>query len=203
MRVTGVNRHVGRRAVVAVALFVVTTLSPYSASAGTGLTEAFWSAGDFSIQLNSNNNVVGFWRTLLRSMNQCPGTVNAVFDQALRTKTIEVQQTWQTYHPPFSSLPADGVVNHNDWDAFEFSYVPPVQGQPNALRFQYFGFTDGFGTQYWTYYGGGNEVHLGFNPVAHQDFFDPYMLGHLNLQTGWSLLAASSSSTMGSYSCSS
>ena len=106
-----------RRCFAGFVLVVATSIIPQHADAGTGLRTAFWSGSAFSIQQGSNNNVVGYWRMLLQSMNRCPGTVSSSFTASLRAETISTQQTWLTYNPSFSTSPADGIINQNDWNA--------------------------------------------------------------------------------------
>jgi hypothetical protein len=86
--------------------------------------------------------------------------MTSTFNSSLRTTTIEVQQTWNSYYPPFTTQPADGIVNGNDWDAIEFAYTPPGPNPPPGvlpgfMRYQYFGVTDG-----------GTSAHLGWNPYT-------------------------------------
>jgi hypothetical protein len=85
-----------------------------------------------------------------------------------------------------------GVMNPSMWYAFQFD---STEEYPQFMRLAYLGYTDGYGTWQYEYYGGGSiGAHLGFNPISSQWLFSP---------TPWSnpsyMVPATTNRTVGSY----
>ncbi len=192
---------------IAIALvFVTSTLPAGRVEAASGLTSIFWSGSGFTVSTSTHaySNATAFWQTILNSTNACV-IVNGIFGSQTQAMTINRQQTWNSYNPSFPNiLPADGVVNTNDWNGMQFSKTPPNnQGGDSYYRHQYYGYTNGYATEYWTYYGGGAfEALMGWNAFVPNWYLNPYPVSQAGWSSGWSLFPASASRTIGSYSCS-
>lgn len=166
--------------------------------AGSGITTSFWSGSNFTLSTSQHNvsNAAAWWQNILNSTGKCVA-VNGVF--GISTKNASI--AWQNdstfgFTPPFFPGSANGVVNQDDYNAMQFAKDPF-----GIYRHRYAGYTDGYATQYWLYYGGGEAALMGWNPYAHQQFFNPYRISQASQSTGWTLIAASANRTIGSYSC--
>jgi hypothetical protein len=144
---------------------------------------------------NKYSNATAFWQLILNSNGSCLA-VDGIFGTLTRNATIGFQND-------FGATPANGTVAVGTWNATQFALIPQNPNEPPSYRHQPTGYVDGFGTQYFTYYGGGGgeEAKQGWNPYVPQWFFNPFMNSQAGQSTGWSLIAASANRTIGSYSC--
>lgn len=201
------KRRVIARSLVALALAAAGGLYQEPVLAATGLQTLFWAGSNFSLSTSTHNssNAAAFWQNIVNSTGPCLA-VNGLFNTSTRNTTITLQSNWDTslntpHQPDFPNLlPADGIVNKNDWNGMQFSTYAVLQGEV-LYRHQYRGYTDGYATQYWQYYGGGGYALMGWNQFVPNWFFNPYRISQGNQNSGWTLIAATSNRTIGSYSC--
>ena len=185
------------------AAFILSMIHPGQVEAGTGIYTGFWSGSGFTLSMNTHrySNASAWWQNLLNSTGKC-----LVLDGNFGSLTKAATQTWQgdtgyDADGQWQSATTDGVVNSDDFNKMQFSKAPGGYGIPNYYRHQYAGYTDGYATQYWTYYGGGESALLGWNPFAAQQFFNPYRISQAGMTSNWTLIPASANRTISSYPC--
>ncbi|TPW12487.1 MAG: hypothetical protein FD127_2606 [Acidimicrobiaceae bacterium] len=164
------------------------------ADASTGIRTPFWSGSGMTLSQTSYkySNASAFWQTLANSNGECI-PVDGIFGPVTAAATINIQNGF--------GVPATDVVNAGTRNALQF-WVASYEEPDHILiyRHQNFGYIDGFGTQYWSYYGGGPiEALMGWNPIVPQWFLNPYPASSGSIN--WTLIAASASRTIGSYPC--
>jgi hypothetical protein len=105
--------------------------------------------------------MAGFVQALVNS-NGCNLTVDGIYGN---------QTTWFTAGAQNGIVGWNngGVMNPSMWYQFDFA-SSPVFGPRKINEY----FVDGFGTQYWSYYGGNTTAELGWNPIASQWLYSPY-----------------------------
>lgn len=148
-----------------------------------GLDQFSWSAPGLTVSRTSNrySDLAGFAQALVNS-NGCSIPVDGDFGNL---------STWNL------ALMQNGILGYNNggvmdpamWSAFQSA------GSVYGARLGYQGFTDGYGTEYWGYYGGGAlGAELGWNPFVPQWLFSPTPFSNRAFLTG-----AIPSWTIGSY----
>ncbi len=156
-----------------------------SASAGSGLRTFRLANSGISLSKTSYrySNATGFWQTILNS-NHCTCIVDGDFGNQTRDKTI----SFQTGHGLFAS----GAVGPSTWN-----YINDSQSVYGP-RLDPTGIIDGYGTAYYSFYGGVDpSALLGWNPFGSQWMFNPYSSS--SGSTGWPLYAAILSRNIGSF----
>jgi hypothetical protein len=156
-------RVIGRLALAVVLLGLFPALSPQPAHAASGLTTFMWyqSYVTASASTNTYSNVTGMVQALDNS-NGCPVTVDGIYGSLTTWYTAELQNDiigWNN----------GGVMSPNMW--YELDIATSVYGD----RKSYQHIVDGYGTEYWSYYGGIDpSAELGWNPWGTQWLYAPY-----------------------------
>lgn len=145
----------------AVALAFVAAMALVVCPVGTGTADAHlndfhWHQAGHTVSQfsNKNTNMTGLVQTLVNS-NACWLTVDGSYGAAT---------TWAVAHFQNQMLGHNngGVMDSSMWFAIEVATDPN-----NQFRRGYAGVTDGFGTQWHSYYGGfPSNAALGWNPFA-------------------------------------
>jgi hypothetical protein len=176
------------RMLVAVALLVSSVGVAMSSSgevlAGSGLNR--WRWGDAGLTLSSSSykysNMSGFWQAVVNS-NGCNIAVDGIYGNITTWYTATFQNAILGYNNGGVMTPA--MLN-------SFHGATSVYGQ----RLVYTGYTDGFATRHYGYYGGftgSNDTRLGWNPFSTQWLFSQYPNSNPT-----SLVPATPSRTIGS-----
>lgn len=170
---------------------LVFTMFGDTALASSGLRTGFWSSSGTTLSTSSfaYSNATAFWQNIVNSTARCV-PVDGIFGSVTDAATAAVKGSAE-----FNISPANGVVDSATWNGMQFSQVGGI------YRHLPTGYTDGFGDQYYTYYGGGNEALMAWNPYVPQWFLNPYRISQAGQTTGWTLIAASANRTIGSYNC--
>ncbi len=156
-------RKTRRRATVAL-LFAATAVVPTSSDgvvhAGSGLNQWAWGGPNITLSTTSYkySNMSGFWQAVVNS-NGCPIVVDGIFGN---------------YTKWFTAVFQNGIFGWNNggmmtpWWLNHFQTATSVYGP----RLYYTGYTDGYATQHYGYYGGfDSPVNLGWNPFSSQWLF--------------------------------
>jgi hypothetical protein len=174
-----------RRGIAAVLVLLATfspVASPRSASAGSGLNEWHWGGPGITLSNTSYkySNMSGFWQAVLNS-NACPVAVDGIYGNVTHWYTDSFQYALFGTHNAGTMTPA--YLN-----AFQRA------GSPYGPRLVDLFYTDGYGTQHYSYYGGyDSPVRLGWNPFAAQWFF-----AQRPVAQPWALTSATPNRTIGS-----
>ncbi len=132
------------------------------AQAGNGLVTFNWANSNKTLSLTSyqNSNMTGLWQVIMNSNDAGLG-VDGNFGNLTRTATINWQNTM--------GVTANGTVNFATWNAT----YNAVAGVYAPKRLSATGQVGGYGTAYYSYYGGGSgcSAALGWNPFASQWLF--------------------------------
>lgn len=164
--------------------FGVVASSSGQVDAGSGLNT--WKWGDAGITLSSSSyqysNMSGLWQAVVNS-NGCNIAVDGIYGNVT---------TWYT------ALFQNSIVGWNNGGVMSPAMLNFFHGATSVygVRLVYAGYTDGYGTQHYGYYGGfsgSSETRLGWNPISGQWLFSQYPFGNPTL-----LVAATPSRTIGS-----
>jgi hypothetical protein len=134
------------------------------AEAGSGLNVFRWGDAGYTVSQTSYkfSNITGFWQALLNS-RACGVQLDAIFGSNTAAETVN----WKN---GLGIAPATNTVNKATWDASQNSIVFG-QGPPFP-RLQS-GAYNAFGTQFYSYYGGGaSSAVLGWNVFVGQWYYD-------------------------------
>ncbi len=132
------------------------------AHAGNGLVTLNWANSNKTLSTTSyqNSNMTGLWQAIMNSNDAGLG-IDGNFGNLTKTATIN----WQNA----MGVTATGKVNFATWDAT----YEALDGVYAPKRLSPTGVVDGYGTVYYSYYGGGSGcgAALGWNPIASQWLF--------------------------------
>lgn len=176
-------RRFGRSVVAIVLASTTFAVGVERAHAGSGLNQFAWSGPGLTVSSTSYkySNMSGFVQSLVNS-NGCSISVDGIFGSLTTWYLATMQNGILGYNN-------GGVMNPSMWSAFQ--NAGSVYGQ----RLAYQGIVDGYGTSYYSYYGGGAlDAELGWNPFGSQWLFSPTPVSNRAF-----LVQATPSRTIGSY----